>query len=148
MADFIRKLLLSITVSVAGVLEFSKKVMAQNNGTTQQIIGGLGNSPGVSLSAQRVYEIVLRLSCWLAEISLVIMVIAILIYGLMFMWARGNPQAFSQAKSTFVWGIVGCLVIFGTYTIIATVYVFVADPTGAANVAPNPSIILDPLTGC
>ena len=35
--------------------------------------------------------------------------------------AQGNPTKYEEAKKSFTWGLVGVLVILGTYTIIATV---------------------------
>ncbi len=49
------------------------------------------------------------------------------------MTAQGNATKYEEAKKSFTWGLVGVLVILGTYTIIATV----ANALGA-NYSPIP----------
>lgn len=88
---------------------------------------GLSGSPGSDLSIQRVYGIIVGLTCWFSRIALLIMVGAIIIYGIMMMWAGENATAFSDARKSLMWAMVGVIVVLGTYTIIATVADFV-DP--------------------
>jgi len=77
--------------------------------------------PGVNLTIQNVYAIIVGIACYLIRISIALMVIAVIFYGLKFLWSQGDPGKVGDAKKAFLWGIVGILVILGTYTIIQTV---------------------------
>ncbi len=76
---------------------------------------------GINLTIQSVFGIITGLACWFTRFALILMVVYIVIYGIKFMMAQGNPTKFEEAKKSFMWGLVGVLVILGTYTIIATV---------------------------
>lgn len=80
---------------------------------------------GVDLTIQSVFGIITGLACWFTRFALVLMVVMIVFYGIKFMTSQGNPTKFGEAKTSFVWALVGVLVILGTYTIIATVANFV-----------------------
>ena len=77
--------------------------------------------PGVDLTIQSVFGIITGLVCWFSRVALILMVVFIVYYGLQFMFARGDPTKVTAAKKSFGWGLVGVLVILGTYTIIATI---------------------------
>lgn len=77
--------------------------------------------PGVDLTIQGVYGIITGLVCWFSRFALIAMVIAVIVYGMQFMTSRANPEKFAKAKKSLTWGLVGIIVILGTYTIIATV---------------------------
>ncbi len=76
---------------------------------------------GVDLTIQSVFGIITGLVCWFSRFALVLIVVYIIIYGVKFMMAQGNQTKYEEAKKSFTWGLVGVLVILGTYTIIATV---------------------------
>ena len=76
---------------------------------------------GVDLTIQSVFGIITGLVCWFSQFALVLIVVYIVIYGVKFMMAQGNQTKYDEAKKSFTWGLVGVLVILGTYTIIATV---------------------------
>ena len=80
-----------------------------------------GDYQGVNLTIQSVFGIITGLACWFTRFALILMVVYIVIYGIKFMMAQGNETKFGEAKKSFTWGLVGVLVILGTYTIIATV---------------------------
>ena len=80
---------------------------------------------GIPLTIQSVFGIITGLACWFTRFALVLMVVMIVFYGIKFMTSQGNPAKFGEAKTSFVWALVGVLVILGTYTIIATVANFV-----------------------
>ena len=80
---------------------------------------------GIPLTIQSVFGIITGLACWFTRFALVLMVVMIVFYGIKFMTSQGNPTKFGEAKTSFVWALVGVLVILGTYTIIATVANFV-----------------------
>lgn len=76
---------------------------------------------GVNLTVQGVFGIITGLVCWFTRFALILIVVYIIIFGIKFMMAQGNPTKYEEAKKSFTWGLVGVLVILGTYTIIATV---------------------------
>jgi len=76
---------------------------------------------GVPLTIQSVFGIITGLACWFTRFALILIVVYIIIYGTKFMMAQGNPTKYEEAKKSFTWGLVGVLVILGTYTIIATI---------------------------
>lgn len=78
--------------------------------------------PGMQdLTIQRLFGIVTGLVCWLSRIAIVLIVVAIIFYGLQFMTAQGNPDRYKKAKDGFFKALLGTLIILGTYTIIATI---------------------------
>lgn len=76
---------------------------------------------GVNLTIQSVFGIITGLVCWFSRFALILIVAYIIIYGIKFMMAQGNATKYEEAKKAFTWGLVGVLVILGTYTIIATI---------------------------
>lgn len=81
----------------------------------------LSNAPGIDLTLERVFEIIEGLACWITDVALVLIVIAVVYYGIMFLISRGDPTKVTSARKALGWGIVGILVILATYTIIASV---------------------------
>lgn len=79
------------------------------------------NLPGVNLTLDGLVNIIRDLACWLANIAIILIVIAVVFYGIQFLTSRGDPTKVTNARKSLGWGIVGILVIFGTYTIIASV---------------------------
>ena len=80
-----------------------------------------GGYQGVDLTIQGVFGIITGLACWFTRLALILVVVYIIIFGIKFMMAQGNPTKYEEAKKSFTWGLVGVLVILGTYTIIATI---------------------------
>ncbi len=80
-----------------------------------------GGYQGVDLTIQSVFGIITGLVCWFTRFALILIVVYIVIFGIKFMMAQGNQTKYEEAKKSFTWGLVGVLVILGTYTIIATV---------------------------
>ena len=80
-----------------------------------------GGYQGVDLTIQSVFGIITGLVCWFSRFALILIVAYIIIYGIKFMMAQGNETKYGEAKTAFTWGLVGVVVILGTYTIIATV---------------------------
>ena len=79
------------------------------------------SSPGIDLSIQSVFGIVQGLACWMSRFALVLMVGFIVWYGIQFLTSRGDPGRFGKAKTSLGYAVIGIVVIFATYTIIATV---------------------------
>ncbi len=83
--------------------------------------GGEWDWTGIDLSIQDVADIINGLACWLTRIATAIMVIFLVIAGMRFMYARGNPTAYQAAVKNFQHVLIGILVIMAVYVIIATV---------------------------
>lgn len=81
----------------------------------------LGNFPGGEFTVTMLINLVRRLACYFIQFGVIAVGVAFIIYGIMFLKSRGNPQEFGGAKKSLAWGIVGGLVIFGVFTIILTV---------------------------
>ncbi|MBI4158305.1 MAG: hypothetical protein HY505_01635 [Candidatus Yanofskybacteria bacterium] len=93
-------------------LFFGKSTLASNHLTDQ---------PGINLTIQDVMGIITGLACWITRVALVFIVVAVVYFGVKFLTAQGDPTKLGDAKKSFFWGLVGIIVILGTYTIIATV---------------------------
>ncbi|MEK7154207.1 MAG: pilin [Patescibacteria group bacterium] len=76
---------------------------------------------GIDLTIEDVEDIINGLACWLTRIATAIMVIFLVLAGLRFMHARGNPTAYQSAVKNFQHVLIGILVIMAVYVIIATV---------------------------
>lgn len=87
--------------------------------------GGLGDNfagqPGVELTAVKIFRILNGLACWATRIAIMLIIAALVVYGLQFLFSRGNPAKMQAASRSFWLGIVGIIVILGAYTIISTV---------------------------
>lgn len=83
--------------------------------------GGEWDWTGIDLSIQDVADIINGLACWLTRIATAIMVIFLVIAGMRFMYARGEPAKYESAKKNFQHVLIGILVIMAVYVIIATV---------------------------
>jgi hypothetical protein len=78
-------------------------------------------APGINLTIQDVLGILTGLACWFARVALTLIVVAVIYYGIRFLMAQGDPAKLTEAKRSFLWGLVGVAVVIGTYTIIATI---------------------------
>ncbi|MBI2676368.1 MAG: hypothetical protein HYX21_00225 [Candidatus Yanofskybacteria bacterium] len=81
----------------------------------------LGGFPGEDLSFQDVNQIVIGLACWLARTASLLAAIFVIWAGLKFVTAGGDPKKYQSAKDNFKAVLLGILVIYGVYVIIATV---------------------------
>jgi len=82
----------------------------------------LGDSPGIEdFTIQKLANVITGLVCWVSGIAIVLTVLALVWFGMMFITSRGDPGKVTEARKSFLWGLVGIAVIFGVYTIIATV---------------------------
>jgi hypothetical protein len=77
--------------------------------------------PGYNLTIGRVRDIITGLACWVLQIILAIMIIALIWAGVRFFLAHGNPEKAKAAVENFKWVIIGIVVILATNVIIATV---------------------------
>lgn len=87
----------------------------------RSVPGGLSGAPGIDLTIEKVFNIIAGLACYITQLALIAIVIALIWYGLKFMASRGDPGKFNEAKKYFNYGLLGIVIILGAYTIIATV---------------------------
>jgi hypothetical protein len=107
-----------------------------NTGTGGNTGSPTSQAPGRDLTIQDVFNIIVGLTCWLTRIAIFLIVIFLLYYGFLFMKAQGDPTKITDAKKAFLWGIVGIIVILGTYSIIATVAYTVGGTAARINPIP------------
>ncbi len=81
----------------------------------------LDNAPGIDLTLEKLMNLINGLACWIADVALVLIVIAVVYFGVMFLISQGDPGKVGNARKALSWGVVGIIVILGTYTIIASV---------------------------
>lgn len=110
---FSRNLLVVIFLVAVFGLHFLGPAVLGANGTERL--------PGEDLTIQDVFAIINGLACWLTRVASAIMVIFVVLAGLRFMAARGNPTAYQAAVKNLGHVLIGILVIFAVYVIIATV---------------------------
>ena len=101
-------------------------IRASPTGTTSQ-------APGVDLTIQQLFGIIVGIACYLIRISIVLITIAILYFGFKFLISQGDPGKLKEAREALTWGVVGIIIIFGTYTIIRTVNNAVGGNDGNIN---------------
>src|SRR3989338_9172655 len=88
---------------------------------TSIFTSGLDDSPGAVATVTNLVKLIGSLACYFIRFGIIAAVIALVVYGIMFLKSRGNPQEFGGAKKALTWGLVGVAVIFGVFTIILTV---------------------------
>ena len=74
-----------------------------------------------SFTLWQIPTILARLGCYFFQFAGIIFVIWIVYVGVKFIQSRGDPTAFSDAKKTFFYSLLGGLIIYGVYTIILSV---------------------------
>ena len=87
----------------------------------------LSGVKGIDLTVDKVKNIITGLACWLIDIALVLMVIAVVFYGIKFLLSQGDSSRIIDARKGLLWAIVGVAIILGTYTIIASVGNFITE---------------------
>lgn len=94
---------------------------------TKDVFAQISLAP--NLKIQDVFDIITGLACWLTRVAGLLIIIFIVIAGIQFMAAGGDPTKWENAKKNFKMVLWGTLVILGVYVIIATV----ANAVGATN---------------
>ena len=82
-----------------------------------------------SFSLLSVPKILSGLACYFIRFALILVGIAVILSGIIFIFSRGNPTAFANAKKNLLYVVIGGLVIYGVYTIILSVSLFVTGST-------------------
>ncbi len=108
---------------------FAYKVSAQSSFTKY-----LRDYPGGVYNITFFVTLLRKLACYLIQFGIIAVAVAFVIYGIMFLKSRGNPQEFGGAKKSITWGIVGGLVIFSVFTIILTVADLIGVPYSIINI--------------
>ena len=78
-------------------------------------------SPSSGMTYERVIEIVDRVVGFILQMSGIAATVVTIYYGIRMVMAGGDEAAYANARKGFTWALIGSLVIFGVYTIIATV---------------------------
>ena len=76
---------------------------------------------GVDLTVDKIANIITGFACWLIGIVLAVMVIFLVIAGVRYFLAKGDPVKVTDATKNLQWTLVGILVILAANVIIATV---------------------------
>lgn len=92
--------------------------------------------PGIdNLTIQGLVNLVTSIACYIIQIILAVMVIALLVAGIRFFLARGKPEEIGAARKNFTWVLAGIAIILATNIIIATISNFLGgsyDPLDCA----------------
>ncbi len=106
-------LLISLGAGMIAMLAFTAGAYAASD-------GGVFGDINTEFTVERVMGILTGLVCWFARIAIIGLVVMMTFYGVQMIWSRGEPTIFGKAKKGFSMSVVGALVIFGAYTIVAT----------------------------
>ena len=112
MSNKIKLIILSLVLSVSEARAASS-------------VSSLDGAPGIDLTLDKLKDLITGLACWLVDIALVLIVLAVVFYGVQFLISQGDPTKVGNARKGLTWGVVGIAVILGTYTIIATVAYYI-----------------------
>lgn len=82
--------------------------------------GGVFGDIDTEFTVERVLAILTSLACWFSRIAILGLVVMVVFYGVQMMWSGGNPTTYGNAKKGFWYSMIGAIVIFGVYSIIAT----------------------------
>ena len=104
-----------IIVFSAGLFVFPSQSSADTSDTINQNLSGL---PGTDITVQWVINLLTNWACYFIKFAIIATTGAIIIYGILFLKSRGNPQGMTSGRKALSWGIVGGIVIFGVFTII------------------------------
>lgn len=77
---------------------------------------------GSDFTYEKLVRIVVALVNIMLEIAGIAAVMAVVYYGFRMAISRGDAGAFTAAKKGLGFALIGAIIIFGVYTIIATVY--------------------------
>ena len=75
----------------------------------------------MDFSVDGIINIFNGLACWLSSIVSAVIVIFIVIAGIRYMAAGGDPEKVNDAKKNFRWLLIGILVILGANVIISSI---------------------------
>lgn len=108
--------IVGVTILGLFVLPFQSSAQVSN-----AINNALTNLKGTNLSIQGLADLLKGLACYFIRFAIIATTTMMVVYGIMFLQSRGNPQGMTSAKKALIWGIVGAVVIFAVFTIILSV---------------------------
>lgn len=82
--------------------------------------GGVFGNIDTEFTVERVMAILTGLVCWFSRIVVIGLVAMIVFYGVQMIWSGGNPTTYGSARKGFWYSVLGAVVIFGAYSIVAT----------------------------
>lgn len=71
--------------------------------------------------ASSVQELLAKFLAWIVNVGTVAVVLAFIYTGFQFVAARGNPDAIKKAKTSFLWTVIGTLILLGAHVLVAVV---------------------------
>jgi len=89
------------------------------------LTNNLGGAPGENFTATKLFNLLNGLACWFIKFAVIAIAVMFLIYGILFLTSRGNPQAMATARKALTYGVIGAVVIFTVFTIIISVAAFI-----------------------
>ena|SRR3990167_6494756 len=79
------------------------------------------NLPGKELTVQWAVDLLKGWACYFIRFAIISFTGMMVVYGILFLKSRGNPQGMMSSRKALSWGIVGGIVIFAVFTIILSV---------------------------
>lgn len=92
------------------LLPVTKLALAQGDGTGD---GGISNP----LKVESIPELINLILGLVIDIGLPVVALAIIYVGFLFVSARGNESKLSEAKTAFLWTVVGAAIVLGAFVI-------------------------------
>ena len=86
-----------------------------------QVTQDLIAPPGIDLTFQNLTGLVTKLACWVSEVAGIALFVAIVFYGILYTTSKGMPDRVTKAGKGLLYSLIGGVIIFGSYAIIATV---------------------------
>lgn len=71
--------------------------------------------------ANSVQELLAKFLAWVVNVGTVAVVLAFIYTGFQFVAARGNPDSLKKAKTSFLWTVVGALILLGAHVLVAVI---------------------------
>lgn len=83
------------------------------------------------IRANNIYQLVAAILDFVVKVGAVVVVFFIIYSGFLFVVAQGNDEKISKAKSTFMWTIIGALILLGA-SVLSQVVCNTANQLGAS----------------
>jgi len=106
------------------LIAFSPCLVLATNGESTD---GPSPYPTEAWSLQDIVDLVGTLRDFVLVVGIILVVIFLVWSGITFLGAQGNPEKIQQAKTRFIWTLVGAAVILATFAILATIKGFIAQ---------------------
>ena len=94
-------------------------------GASQVLAAGQNPSGGFKfespIGAENLAQIITKITEVVLQVGVIVVVLALVYSGYLFIAARGNEDKISDAKRTFLWTVVGAIVLLGAQTLAAVI---------------------------